>query len=58
VGLTQVSDAIVFIVSEETGTVSMATAGQMVEINIGSSSDAMRTWSNNIPMGENVISVH
>ena len=58
VGLTQVSDAIVFIVSEETGTVSMATAGQMVEINIGSSSDTMTTWSNNIPMGDNVISVH
>ena len=58
VGLTQVSDAIVFIVSEETGTVSMATAGQMVEINIGSRSEAMTTWSNNIPMVDNVISVH
>jgi DNA integrity scanning protein DisA with diadenylate cyclase activity len=58
VGLTQVSDALVFIVSEETGTVSMATAGQMVEINTGSSSEAMTTGSNTIPMGDNVISVH
>ena len=58
VGLTQVSDAIVFIVSEETGTVSMATAGQMVEINLGSSSEAMTTWSNDVSMGDNVLSVH
>jgi len=51
-GLTQVSDAIVFIVSEETGTVSMATAGQMIEIDIGGVSAAMTTWPDPIHKGE------
>jgi diadenylate cyclase len=51
-GLTQVSDAIVFIVSEETGTVSMATAGQMIEIDMGGVSAAMTTWSDPIHKGE------
>jgi diadenylate cyclase len=50
-GLTQVSDAIVFIVSEETGIVSMATAGQMIEIDMGGGSEAMTTWSDPIHTG-------
>ena len=56
-GLTQVSDAIVFIVSEETGTVSMATAGQMIEIDMGDGSEAMTTWSDRIYKSEH-ISLH
>jgi DNA integrity scanning protein DisA with diadenylate cyclase activity len=56
VGLSRVSDAVVFIVSEETGTISMATAGQLFKINVGAGREPMR-WPDNITTSENV-SVH
>ena len=49
VGLSQVSDAVVFIVSEETGTISMATEGLLFEMNLAHSPEAIERWPRNAP---------
>jgi hypothetical protein len=56
-GLTQVSDAMVFILSEETGIVSIATSGQMIEIDMAGRAEAMTTSSDPAHKGEH-ISLH
>ena len=57
VGLSQVSDAVVFIVSEETGTISMATEGQLFEMNLGDSPEAIERLPKNAPALGDVISL-
>ena len=57
VGLSQVSDAIVFIVSEETGTISMATAGQLFAMNLAASPEAIERFRKNAPASSDVIAV-
>ena len=57
VGLSQVSDAVVFIVSEETGTISMATEGQLFEMNLGDSPEAIERLPKNAPALGAVISL-
>jgi len=56
VGLSQVSDAILFIVSEETGTISMAIEGQLFEMNLGDAPEAIERLPQNAPRLEDVIS--
>jgi len=57
VGLSQVSDAVVFIVSEETGTISMATEGQLFEMNLEDSPEAIERLPKNTPALDDVISL-
>jgi uncharacterized protein (TIGR00159 family) len=57
VGLSQVSDAVVFIVSEETGTISMAIEGQLFEMNLGDSPEAIERLPQNAPTLGDVISL-
>jgi len=57
VGLSQVSDAVVFIVSEETGTISMATEGQLFEMNLQDSAEAIERLPKNTPALDDVISL-
>jgi len=57
VGLSQVSDAVVFIVSEETGTISMAIEGQLFEMNLGDSPEAIKRLPQNAPTLGDVISL-
>ena len=58
VGLSQVSDAVVFILSEETGTISMATAGQLFEINLVNSAEAIQKLPKNTSASNEAISIH
>ncbi len=57
VGLSQVSDAVVFIVSEETGTISMATEGHLFEMNLEDSPEAIERLPKNTPALDDVISL-
>ena len=57
VGLSQVSDAVVFIVSEETGTISMATEGHLFEMNLEDSPEAIERLPKNTPTLGDVISL-
>jgi diadenylate cyclase len=57
VGLSQVSDAVVFIVSEETGTISMATEGQLFEMNLEDGPEAIERLSKNTPTLDDVMSL-
>ncbi len=57
VGLSQVSDAVVFIVSEETGTISMATEGHLFEMNLEDSPEAIERLPKNTPTLGNVIAL-
>ena len=57
VGLSQVSDAVVFIVSEETGTISMATEGHLFEMNLEDSPEAIERLPKNPPKLGDVISL-
>ncbi len=57
VGLSRLTDAVVLIVSEETGTISMATAGQLFKINVAAGRGSMTSWPDNITTSDNV-SVH
>ncbi len=57
VGLSQVSDAVVFIVSEETGTISMATEGHLFQMNIEDSPEAIERLPRNSPALDDVISL-
>jgi len=56
VGLSQVSDAVVFIVSEETCTISMATAGQLFEMNLRTSGELIERLPHNGPTLDTVVS--
>ena len=51
------SDAVVFIVSEETGTISMAIEGQLFEMNLGDSPEAIERLPQNAPTLGDVISL-
>jgi uncharacterized protein (TIGR00159 family) len=57
VGLSQVSDAVVFIVSEETATISMVIEGQLFEMNLGDSPEAIERSPRNPPTLGGVISL-
>jgi DNA integrity scanning protein DisA with diadenylate cyclase activity len=55
--LSQVSDAVVFVVSEETGTISMATEGHLFEMNLEDSPEAIERLPKNTPALDDVISL-
>lgn len=57
VGLSQVSDAVVFIVSEETGSISMANKGQLFEMNLAESPERSERLPQNAPTLEEVVSL-